>query len=194
MDPILIVQQVNHYQRIFIICFQVIFATSTYNVTNDKFNFLYRNGPRKIASFVVSPDGTGTNKPLDGCETSQVGGYDSLTNSIIGLGIYRNGTTIDDVYIAVTSTPLDGGSCNYTHIVLDEGTWQYGIAIDGIAAYDNQLRKLYFYSGNGIDPTYPLWLIEVDINTGKPRIMHTDKQANVPTALIFIPSKTITEE
>lgn len=126
---------------------------------------------------------TGALTLRNGCETDN-GAYDPQTDSFITIGVYRNGTTIADVWRAQMSMPADGSSdCVMSRVLYNELNPDAG-DFGSIGAFDTAAREYYMYTG-GAAPFQP-YLVRIAWDSGVatgPIVPSTD----LPDSLLYLP-------
>ncbi len=156
---------------------------AAYSPVSRTFFFQQRNGPRGLAGVFVNVD-TGKVTFRDGCVTDNLG-YDPKTDSFVTIGVYRNGTTISDVWRAQMSIKADGSEdCRVGRALYNEAS-DKGMDVVSIGAFDVASRTYYIYAGSFDD----LALVAIEWDTGSVQgpIQATNP---LPDTLVYLPAQT----
>ena len=135
------------------------------------------------ASFHVDMT-TGEIRTTQGCWFASAT-YDSVRDEMVGFAVFRNGTTLKDVFIAVGRVPANASApCRVGPIVFSEAS-KFGTVSGSLIAFDAESRSLYAYAAHSADLDVST-LIAVHSETGKfvefsPDIPDDDRY---PTAIV----------
>lgn len=144
--------------------FDVFGTLSGYSPKTKMYWSVVRNASGAVQSLFVNTS-SGAYFAVPTCFASS-GGYDPVTDSFVGLAIYRNGTTIKDVYWSLYSIPSSGGPCTYSLILCSDSDPLASSLIDGAQAVDYTARELYFYGTTGSEPTSAVYSYTAHLDTG----------------------------
>ena len=156
-----------------------------FSPVSNAFWFQLRNASNEevMVSFHVDVT-TGRVKTTAGCFFNTAT-YDAARDEFVGMAVFRNGTTIKDVFQAVARVPANASRpCEIGPIAFSEGEGPFGAVAGSLIAFDAEARLIYTYVISHDLSYYEL--IEVHSETGRvtpmlPRILDA---AALPTAIV----------
>lgn len=108
--------------------------------------------------------------------------FDPVRDEFLGFAVFRNGTTIKDVFISVASVPANASApCATRAIVFPESGGPLATVAGSLIAFDPEPRKLFVYALRSDLVTVSL--LQVDADTGS-FVTLQPEDADVPTAIV----------
>jgi hypothetical protein len=139
---------------------------AAFSPTSNAFWFQLRNASDEdvMVSFHVDVT-TGRVRTVAGCFFNTAT-YDAARDEFVGMAVYRNGTTLKDVYQAVARVPANATrACAIGPLAFSEGGAGPLAAVAGsLVAFDAEARLLYAYA---LRKDGALSLVEVHSETGR---------------------------
>ena len=138
--------------------------------------------PRRQVSFHVDVT-TGHVRTVAGCFFNSAT-YDGATDEFVGFAVYRNGTTIKDVFQAVARVPANATrACALGPVVFGEGgSGPFATVAGSLVAFDAEARLLYVYL---LRKDGAFSLVEVESETGRLTAFEpTLTDVELPTAIV----------